>query len=106
VTAIVPPRPTPIERKVLRRVKAYRCAQGCVAFSLLTVLSFVARSQVGPSLSTWVQVVGVVAGALALLAAIGAVVYRLVETPREVMVVRGPFDWPQDPPVIHLKRKG
>jgi hypothetical protein len=106
MTAIVPPRPTPIERKVLRRVNAYRCAQACVALSLLTVLSFMARSQVDPRLSTWAQVVGVAAGALALLAAIGAVVYRLVETPREVTVVRGPFDWPPKPPVIHLHRKG
>jgi hypothetical protein len=105
VIAIVPPRPPPIDRKVLRRVKAHRCAQACVALSLLAVVSLAARFQVDTRLSIWALVVGVVAASLALAAAIGAVVYRLIETPREVTVMRGPFDWPQDPPVIHLNGK-
>jgi hypothetical protein len=105
VTAIVPPRQTGIERKVLRRVKAYRCAQGCIVLAVLAAAAFAMRSQTNASLWTWLHVIGVSAVGLALLAAIGSVVYRLVETPQEVTVVRGPFDWPRNPPVIHLDRK-
>jgi hypothetical protein len=50
-------------------------------------------------------VIGFSAVGLAFLAAIGAVVYRFIERPREVTVVRGPFGWPREPPVIHLNRK-
>jgi len=104
VTAIVPPGRTPIERRIMRRPKAYRCAQWCIAFCFLAVAAFVFRSQVGASLSILVQFVGFASGGLALVAAVGAVVYRIVETPQEV-IVRGSSDWPRDPPVIHLDRE-
>jgi hypothetical protein len=104
VAAIVPPQSRRIERKIMRRVKSFRCSQWCVALALFAVAAFIARSQVGASLSNWAQWVGLAAGGLALVAAIGAVVYRMVEKPQEV-TVRGPWDWPPDPPVIHLGRK-
>jgi hypothetical protein len=104
VAAIVLPRRRRIERKIMRRVKAFRCSQWCVALALLTAAAFVARSQVGASLSIWAQWVGFAASGLALIAAIGAVVYRMVETPQQV-TVRSPWEWPPDPPVIHLGRK-
>jgi membrane protein implicated in regulation of membrane protease activity len=82
----------------------YRCAQGCIAFSLLAAAAFFVRVQVAASLSTWLQLVGFGACALALVAAIAAAVYRKVEAPQEV-TVRDPRDWLGDPPVIHLRRK-
>jgi hypothetical protein len=88
----------------MRRVKAFRCAKWCVALVLLAAVAFITRSQVGASLSVWAQWVGFAAGGLALVAAIGAVVYRMVEKPQEV-AVRGRWDWPPDPSVIHLGRK-
>ena len=104
MAAIVPPRRRRIERRLMRRVKAFRCAKWCVALALLAAAAFIARSQVGAGLSIWAQRVGFAAGGLALVAAIGAVVYRMVEKPQEV-TVRGPWDWPPDPPVIHLHRE-
>ena len=104
MAAIVPPRRRRIERKLMRRVKAFRCAKWCVALALLAAAAFIARSQVGAGLSIWAQRVGFAAGVLAFVAAIGAVVYRMVEKPQEV-TVRGPWDWPPVPPVIHLGRK-
>lgn len=104
MTTIVPPQPTRMQRKVLRRVKAYRCAQGCVAFSVLAAAALIVRVQVDASLSTWVQLVGFGACGLALAAAIGTVAFRAIETPREI-TVRGPPDWPGGPPVIHLHRE-
>ena len=104
MTAIVPPRQPPIERRIMRRPNAYRCAQWCIALCLLAVAAFFLRSQVGASLSIWVQFVGFTSGGLALVAAVGAAVYRVVETPQEV-IVRSSSDWPRDPPVIHLDRK-
>ncbi len=101
---IVPPRRRRIERKIMRRVKAFRCAKWCVALTLLASAALMVRSEVDASLSIWVQLVGFAACGLALVATIGAVFYRMVETPQEV-TVRGPWDWPPDPPVIHLDRK-
>jgi hypothetical protein len=88
---------------VFRRVKAHRCSQLCVAFCLLAVASFIARVRLEPSLSIWAQLIGFGACGLAVVAAIGAVVYRVVEAPREV-TLRSPSSW-WEPPVIHLKRK-
>jgi len=104
VTAIVPPRRGRIERKVLRRVKAFRCSKWCVAFSLLALAAFAVRAQVDDSLSIWPQLAGITACGLALAAAAGAVIYRMTETPQWVMV-HGPWDWPPDPPVIHIGGK-
>lgn len=104
MTAIVPPQGRRVERKILRPVKAFRCAKWCAAFSLLVVAAFAVRVQVDGSLAIWCQLVGYATCGLAALAATGAVVYRIVETPQQV-TVRGPWDWPPDPPVIHLRRK-
>ena len=103
MTAIVPPRPMRTQRKVLRRVNAHRYALACVIFTVLAVAALFVRVQVDASLSARLLLVGFCAGGLALLAAIGAVVFRLVEAPREI-IVHGP-DWPDEPPVIHLHRK-
>jgi hypothetical protein len=102
VNAIVPPSPT--ERRVLRRVKSYRCFQACVALCLLAAAAFVARVHLEPNLSIWAQLIGFGACGVAVVAAIGAAVYRVVETPREVTLRSPPSEW-WDPPVIHLKRK-
>ncbi|TLZ23543.1 MAG: hypothetical protein E6K29_18475 [Gammaproteobacteria bacterium] len=86
MTTIVPPRQTRKERKVLRRVNAYWCAQGSVVFGVLAVAAFIARVQVGASLSASVQLLGLGAAVLALVSAMGAVVFRVFETPREITV--------------------
>jgi hypothetical protein len=82
----VPPRQTVKERKVLRRVTAYWCAQGCVVFGVLAVAAFIVRVQFAGSFSAPVQVVAVGLSVLALASAMGAVVFRLFETPREITV--------------------
>ena len=84
MTTIVPPGPTRKQRKVLRRVNAYWCAQGCVVFGVLAVAAFIARVQVGASLSARLQLLGLGAAVLALASALGAVVFRVFETPREI----------------------
>ena len=105
VNAIVPPSSRDRERRVLRRVKSHRCSQACVAFCLLAAAAFMARVQLEPRLSIWAQLIGFGACGLAVIAAIGAVVYRVIETPREV-TLRSPSSRWWEPPVIHLKRKG
>ncbi len=82
----------------------YRCALGCIAFSLLAAAAFLVSSQVDASLSTWLRLVGLSAIGLAALAFIGAAVFRFIETPRQV-TVQGPWNWPQDPPVVYLRRE-
>ena len=104
MTAIVPSRGGRVERKVLRRVKAFRCSKWCVGFSVLAAAAFTVRVQVDASLSIWLQLIGLSACGLALVAAVAAVVYRMIERPQWV-TVRGPWNWPLDPPVIHLSRK-
>ena len=104
VTAIVPPQRARIERKILRRVKAVRCAKWCVAFTVLAAAAFVAGSQLHPSLSIWLLLTGFSSCGLALAAAFAAVVYRITETPRQV-TVRLPSGWPPQPRVIHLRGK-
>ena len=86
MTTTVPPRPTVKQRKVLRRVNAYWCAQGCVVFGVLAVAAFIARVEVGASLSVRLQLLGLGAAVLALASALGAAVFRVFETPREVTV--------------------
>jgi hypothetical protein len=104
VNEIIPPQGGRIERKVLRRVKAFRCSKWCVAFCVLATVAFTVRAQLDASFSIWLQLVGLGACGLALVAAVAAVVYRVIETPKWV-TVRGPWDWPPDPPVIHLNHK-
>ena len=104
MSAIVPPQGGRIERKVLRRVKAFRCSKWCVAFILLSAAALTVRAQVDASLSIWLQLVGFSSCGLALIPGIGAVVYRIIETPQQI-TVRGPWDWPPDPPVIYLSRR-
>ena len=86
MTTTVPPRRTRNQRRVLRRVNAYWSAQGSVVFGVLAVAAFIARVLVGASLSASLYLLGVGAAVLALACALGAVVFRLFETPREVTV--------------------
>jgi len=86
MTTSVPPRQTREQRKVLRRVNAYWCAQGSVVFGALTAAALIARVQVGASLSASLQLLGLGAAVLALVCAMGAVVFRVFETPREITV--------------------
>jgi hypothetical protein len=72
--------------KVLRRVNAYWCAQGCVVFSVLAVAAFVARVLWPASFPVLIQMLGLGAAVLAIASALGAVVFRVFETPREVTV--------------------
>ena len=89
---IVAPSQTPIERKVLRRVKAYRCAKCSLVFSLFS----------GAALIFGAQPVGLASMGLAFAFGVAALVYRTIEAPQEVKV-RG---WPRrEPPVIHLHRE-
>jgi hypothetical protein len=89
MSAIVPP--TPEERQVMRRVKAYRCSIGCIACCVFAVIAFIASA----------QLVGLATVAMAVIAAVGAVIYRFIETPQRVTV----RDHVEGPPLIHLKRK-
>ena len=86
MTVIGSPRQLRKQRKVLRRVNAYWCAQGCVVFGVLAVAAFVARVQIGASLPVSLQLLGLGAAVLALVSAMGAVVFRVFETPREITV--------------------
>ena len=89
---IVPPRQTAIERRVLRRVKAYRCAKCCLAFCLFAAAALIVGA----------QLVGLVSVGLAFASGVAALVYRKTEAPQEVTVRK----WPRrEPPVIHLHRK-
>ena len=87
--AIVPP--TPRQRQVTRRVKAYRSFIGCIACGLLAAIAFIAGA----------PLLGSAAVVLTIIAAIGAVIYRFTEAPQRVTV----RDHVQEPPLIHLKDK-
>lgn len=89
-------------RKVIRRVKAYRCYQGCLLCCLLALLVFGLGIEVKPFLSIWVQLIGYVAIVVAAVAAVGAVVYRAIEAPQEVTVLER-SKARKEPPLIHLK---
>jgi hypothetical protein len=86
MTTTIPPRQTGKERKISRRVNAYWCAQGAVVFGVLAVAAFIARFQFTGSLSAPVQVLAVGLSVLALVSALGAVVFGVFETPREIIV--------------------
>lgn len=104
MSAVVPPPPrTPKVRKVIRRVKAYRCYQGCLACCLLALFAFGLGTEVKPFLSIWVHLVGYVASVVAVVSAIGAVVYRAIEAPQEVTVLERSRQR-KEPPLIHFKR--
>ena len=66
MSAIV--RPTPKERQIMRRVKAYRCSMWFIALCLLTAVAFI----------TGAQFVAFAAIGLAAIAAIAALVYRFI----------------------------
>ena len=75
----------------MRRVKAYRFSMWCIAFCLFAVVGFVPGA----------QLVGLVAVGVAVIAAIGAVIYRCIEAPQRI-TVRDRFG---EPPLIHFKDK-
>jgi len=95
MSAILPPPQTLQERRILRRVKAYRCRKWFIVFSVFALTAFIARA----------QLLGLAAIGLAAVAAIGAVVYRLIEDPQEV-TLRDHSHARKEPPVIHVNRKG
>jgi hypothetical protein len=82
-TSSVPPPPTSQPHQ-LRRVNAYWCAQGCVVFGVLAVAALVARALLPASFAVFIQMLGLGAAGLAIASALGAVVFRVFETPREV----------------------
>src|SRR5215469_9888241 len=75
---IVPPQPEVIQLRITRRVMAHRCSLCCLSCGVLAVVSFEAR----------LQLLGIASAALAVVAAIAALIYRIVETPQEVIVQR------------------
>src|SRR5262249_4323469 len=75
---IVPPQPQVIQLRIMRRVMAHRCSVCCLTCTGLAVVSFEAR----------LQLLGIASAALAVVAAIAAVIYRIVEMPQEVIVQR------------------
>jgi hypothetical protein len=95
MSTIVPPRQIPKERRIMRRVKAYRCFKWFIAFCLFALAAFIAGA----------QLVGFAAMGVAVVAGIGTVIYRLIEAPQEV-TVRDHSDARKEPPVVHLNRKG
>ena len=95
MTAIVPPRQIPEERRIMRRVKARRCFKWFVVFCLFASSAVIAQA----------SLLGLAAMGAAVVAGIGAVVYRLIETPQEATVPKY-FHARKEPPVVHLGRKG
>ena len=75
---IVPPQPKVVQLRIMRRVRAHRCSLYCVACGVLAAVSFEAR----------LQLLGGSCAVLAAVAATAAVIYRIVETPQEVVVQR------------------
>jgi hypothetical protein len=103
-TIFSPNRPI-TDRKVMCRLKAYRFACWSVAFALLAMAALVVRVKLDATFSIWAHWFGFAACGFALTAAISAVVFRIVETPREVSV-DDRWYWPRkNPPVIYLDRK-
>ena len=104
MVAIVPPNHTITNRKILRRPKAYRLSWCSVAFASLAITSLMVRFKLTGSLSIWVQWFAFASCGLALVASIGAVIFRIVETPREGSVADRWY-WPRkNPPVIYVDR--
>jgi hypothetical protein len=102
VNSIVPPAPK--MRRITRRVKAYRCSVSCMVFGSVAIVALIALDNVRPGLSIWAQLLGFCAAGLAVVAGIGAVVYRFVEAPQEITIPVHPA-WDQGrPPWIHPKR--
>jgi len=101
---IVPPQETPIQLRIMRRAKTRRCSQLCLAFCVIAVGVLIARLEFGDRLPIWAPLIGVACVGLAVVAALGAVAYRFVETPEEVTVT-STFRWPRHGEVLWLKRK-
>jgi hypothetical protein len=99
VGAIVPP-----QRRIMRRRKAYLLWRLGLSLALLALGSFGSAAELGVAASGWARLVGLSCGVLAAIAFVGAIVFRIVEPPREVVVHRF-SKWPVEPPVIHLDRR-
>jgi hypothetical protein len=99
VSTIVPPRP--MTRRVLRRPTTRRCAQLSVVLALLACALIFLQSSTVPAYAMWLRLAIYILGASAVVAALAAVIYRLIELPREV-TVRVLYR----PPVIHFKGRG
>ena len=96
MTAVVPP-PTKT-RRIVRRVKRYRCTVACIVLGLLALVFLIALDSVKPGFLLWVRLIGLGAGGLAVVAGIGAVVYRFLEAPREITVPAHPLCDQRRPP--------
>lgn len=92
MNAIVPAEQNRKERRILRRVKAYRCFKWFIACGLFALAGFMLGA----------QPIAFAAVGLAVVAGIAAVFYRLLEAPQEV-TVRDPSATGKEPPVVHLK---
>src|SRR5262245_25639312 len=92
---IVPPKP--VERRLLRRMKAWACGRTSITLTPLTVL--LAIDQLTSDTDTpigWFVGCAAPAGSTGIL----ALVFRSIERPSEI-IIRGFPHWPGDPPVIH-----
>ena len=89
MNAIVPATRNRKERRILRRVKAYRCFRWFIPCGLFALAGFMVGA----------QLVGFAAMGPAVVAGIAAVLYRLVEAPQEV-TVRDPSGAGKEPPVF------
>jgi hypothetical protein len=79
MNAIVPPERKRIEPKPTRDLKSFRYAQWCLILFSTGVAAFAIRLRIGSSLLVWAQLVSLVALTMAGIAAIGTVIYRIVE---------------------------
>ena len=87
--AIVPPRKPTVERRIMRRAKAYRCIAWFGVFASLGLIAFALASDAKPHLVAWFEFTGFALAGLAFVAALSAAVFRMVVTPQEV-ITRGP----------------
>ena len=89
---MVPPKP--VEYRLLRRKKVWKCGLAAIALALLTVLFAVDRlTSEAPIPISWL----VGCAALTCVSGTLALVFRSKEQPSEIII----RDWPGEPPVIH-----
>jgi len=101
---IVPPRPVVVERRILRRPKAYRRTQWAAVLVVLAVALLLVRSLSGGSTARWLVYAGLISLGLAAVAGISAMSYFLREKPREV-VIRAARESLYKPYVIHVGKR-
>ena len=104
MAGVVPPQPAFTYRKVMRRRRCYRWGWLAATLALLSALAVCMGLENGGASGAWIGVAAEAAFAGALVAGAIALIYRLVEMPREIVIRRYRRRW-RRPPVIYLQDK-